>query len=989
MPMAFAESQSFRRLRRFAYSAANVPYDFSVGLSIILCMPEKADISRIVRRRRLRRIRGGRIAVPLGRILLLAGALVCAAGVGSFLAPLPPPAPDLELGTRPEGAQFYDRTGKLLIEAGSARVQESRWYSLADAPEDDCILPAFLAARRLSRKDVSSADMLDGIRAVAGVLAGVDDLAGDAAAELLAMRGGGSGAWERARLAGALAARYGRLGLAEWILNVRLYGRGAVGVDDAALTYYGIHGGSLNDSQCAALEALAQHPALGEDFAGWKSARNTVLNRMVNGGFLETAEWERAIAEPILPPDAGSPHPAEESAAVFGERLPILDSFLQLTVERLADRFPAEQLPRSGIRVYTTMDLELELQSLCAAQNLLAPPAGSASALPTLEGKPCDMAALLGPASENGLPEDLALAVIDPAAGELLAYFDSARGEETVARGPAGKALLPFVYLSAFARGFSPASMLLDIPRAELPEDPDREYRGPLSARTALQQRALAAAFGMAESVGGDQILRTLSLLGLADGGVSDLALERRLEKLEDLLPVTQAYATLAGGGLEISDRESGNAAAILRVEQSDGTVLEDYARRQTRRIVGSDLAFLVQDILSDPSGLTDLAAPALAGSRSAVAAMLAEDAGRAGAWAFAFTPAFTIGVRSRAYAAEPADSPAPWILAQAVAGWALRALPVQVWTEPPGIVRRDVCVPSGLLPSRYCPTVISEVFLAGNEPSQSDSFYRPVAVNRETGRLATLWTPLDLVDERVFFVLEGEARVWAERSGFPIPPDTYDTLPDSFPFLGGLHISSPAPLVVMRGRLIVRGTAAEAGMERYLLQAGPGLYPSVWYTLGTGEDPVQEGVLGEWDTAGADGVWSIQLTAVFSGGKILTVAIPVTIDNAPPAIRWIQPSAPKRISVEAGEPVILQVDVTDNLELERVDFYLDGKIRTRLESGPFSVRWTGLEPGRHKARICARDRAGNETCTQEIEVEAALKTSGEVLYNTPGKAEQ
>ena len=217
----------------------------------------------------------------------------------------------------------------------------------------------------------------------------------------------------------------------------------------------------------------------------------------------------------------------------------------------------------------------------------------------------------------------------------------------------------------------------------------------------------------------------------------------------------------------------------------------------------------------------------------------------RESAWAFALTPGFAVGIRGRAYAAETADPQPAWILAQAAAGWALRALPVQTWTEPPGIVRRDVCVPSGLLPSRYCPATVSDIFLAGNEPLQVDAYYRPVAVNRETGRLATLWTPLNLIDERVFFVLEGEARIWAERSGFPIPPDTYDTLPDSFPYSNALHISSPSPLSVVRGKVVVRGTAAEAGMERYLLQAGPGLYPSVWYTLGSGEKPVAGGCAG------------------------------------------------------------------------------------------------------------------------------------------------
>lgn len=948
-------------------------------------MPVETHLSRIVHDRRLRRARRGRRARPLGWILLIVAGSVCAAGAWLLIAPLPVSATDLKPGERPLAAQFYDRTGLLLVEAGSAHARESRWYEAGTAPEADCILPAFLAARNLTLEEIQSADLLSVPRAFVNSLADVPDSAGEAAAELLAMNGRDIGALEKARLAGALAARHEKIELAEWLINVRLYGRGTVGVDDAALTYFGVHAGSLSHAECAALEAAAADPALAQDPAGWILARNSVLSRMLNGGFLGSADWGRAIAEPLLPGESGS-EPAGGDP-LFGGKIPILDSFLELAVAELDVRYPQEQLPRAGIRVTTTLDLDFELELLCAAQNLLAPPEDPSSPLPTLEGKPCDLAALLGPAGGGSLPADLALAVIQPEDGELLAYFDSARGETPVARGAAGTALLPFLYLSAFARGYSPASMLLDIPRADLSEDPDREYRGPVTARTALQQRALAAAAGMAASVGMDHIDRTLALLGLSADGTAGLELEDRLQESVDLLKITQAYATLANGGLETAGPDGG-AVVLLRVEQGDGKPIEAFADRRSRRVFGSDLAYLLQEILSDRSGRTDLSAPALAGSSSVIAAMLGEAPAAGGAWAFAFSPGFAVGTRSRAYAQADADPRQSWILAQAAAGWALRALPAQTWTEPPGIVRRDVCVPSGLLPSRYCPSVVSEIFLAGNEPAQVDSYYRPVAVNRETGRLATIWTPISLVDEQVFFLLDGDALSWAGLAGFPVPPDTYDTLPDSFPYYENLHLSSPSPLSVVKGRVVLRGTAAEPGMERYMLQAGPGLYPPVWYALGSGETPVREGVLAEWDTGGVDGVWSIQLTAIFPGGKTLTVAIPLTIDNTPPAIRWIQPAAPQRIPVAGGEAVILQVDVTDNLAIESVEFYLDGKVRTRLESGPFSVRWTGLPAGRHTVKICARDRVGNETCTIELEVDVGLKTSGVLLYNTPGKVE-
>jgi hypothetical protein len=131
---------------------------------------------------------------------------------------------------------------------------------------------------------------------------------------------------------------------------------------------------------------------------------------------------------------------------------------------------------------------------------------------------------------------------------------------------------------------------------------------------------------------------------------------------------------------------------------------------------------------------------------------------------------------------------------------------------------------------------------------------------------------------------------------------------------------------------------------------------------------------LAQWDTSGLEGVWSIQLMALYPDGKILTVAIPVTLDNTPPAIRWIEPGIPRQLSISAGEALILQVDVSDNFGVDSVDFLLDGKIKTHLEDGPFSIRWTDLTPGRHIVKVCAADRAGNESCTVDMEVEAGLK---------------
>jgi hypothetical protein len=373
--------------------------------------------------------------------------------------------------------------------------------------------------------------------------------------------------------------------------------------------------------------------------------------------------------------------------------------------------------------------------------------------------------------------------------------------------------------------------------------------------------------------------------------------------------------------------------------------------------------------VSSDPRDWTGYNAAGLDDPAGAVSAALGEASSDGGAWAFAFSTRFVIGIHASARDASPLAPRTPWAVAQAAAGWALRGSEPQPWQAGPGIVQREVCVPSGLLPTRYCPATVPEVFLEGTEPNQTDTYYRPAMINRETGRLATLWTPLALTEQKVFFQLSGEARHWAEQSGFPLPPEAYDTLPASFPFQEDLQILQPGPMDVLHGTVNLRVTVAREGMTEFQLQAGQGLYPSEWFILAEGKTAVREKTIAAWDASAEDGVWSLQLVCLFADGSLETAAIPVTLDNSPPEIHLVEPALTGQQTLRQGEAFLLQADISDNLSLAGVEFRLDGKTRTTMEVGPFAIRWESLTVGKHSAEICARDTAGNENCTPTIEI--------------------
>ena len=189
--------------------------------------------------------------------------------------------------------------------------------------------------------------------------------------------------------------------------------------------------------------------------------------------------------------------------------------------------------------------------------------------------------------------------------------------------------------------------------------------------------------------------------------------------------------------------------------------------------------------------------------------------------WTVGYTPSRAVAVWM---GGESALSTAPVSgLWRALMNAAARDLPPDSWTQPQGMVAMDVCSPSGLLPTDACPLVAREIFLEGNQPVNFDDLYRSFAINRETGLLATIFTPPALVDEKVFMVVPEAARNWAVSKGIPIPPDTYDTI-QAEPPQPGVDIASPAMFDEVSGSVPVTGTAAGEDFLFYRLQYGQGL---------------------------------------------------------------------------------------------------------------------------------------------------------------------
>lgn len=880
----------------------------------------------------------------------------------------PPAAPQFR------ASRVYDRSGKVLIfEALNPAAADRRWLDI-DAESTDR-LPLFAQATLafqaptywthpeydwrgaigviLSRPTVPTlAEQL-----VEHTLLPLDDARKPEAVRRL----------RTAILAADLTRRFAKDQTLEWYLNTADYGNLAFGIDAAALTYFGKHAGDLSLAEAAMLAGIPLHPTTNpfEALTQATALRDEVLEAMLRASFITPEQRTLARREAIaLGPGADQPAGAGSDYGRY--------AWHQLR-ESWGDGYSRW----GGLMIITAEDHDLQLQTECvAATHLQRLQGGDPNLVVTAaDGSPCLAAGLLpalrpSDAGTDHNVDGVAAMIVDPGTGEVLSVVGKVGDMH-----PAGSILYPVTYLAAFSRGYGPGTMVLDLPKEEAVDQPGL-YRGPVRMRTALAAGLSAATERAFALTGSENVLRIAREMGielpeamssgtgtLSNAGVMGVSLEAS----------TNAYAILAHEGRWVGEaqdpvRPDGSRGlapiSILRIEGVGGQILH-MASPQTRALVSAPLAYLLNDVLSDETerraayGATDV----LELGRPAGVLMDASPDGRA-TWAIGYMPERAVGVWLGSGGSEAPigmnrlNGAAPvW---HALLQYATRDLAARGWTMPPGVREIQVCDPSGLLPTQYCPRIVREIFIDGTEPTSYDTLYQPLRVNRETGKLATLFTPIDQVEERVYLVPPPAAAAWAKASGIEKPPSEYDTFLAGEPRSDAADITQPEMFGLVRGVVTLRGKANPKGFEYFRVQYGQGLNPTRWVQIGSDSPtPVTSGTLAAWDTQGLDGLYSVQLMVVYAEGQVTTDAVQVTVDNAAPRVRVVLPQPGTPAGVAAGDLLVIEADVFDELGVRRVEFFVDGQRAGVVETAPYSVRWPA-RAGEHTLLVRATDTAGN-----------------------------
>ena len=524
----------------------------------------------------------------------------------------------------------------------------------------------------------------------------------------------------------------------ELYLNKVYFGDGLYGVEAASLGYLGKPASAVTVAEAALLAGLVKSPSSYAPTVSLEKAtarRNVALRAMFDAEMINKPAYQQALKEPVKLDDA------LRRGEAYGQ-------YFKEEVRRfLVERFGWERVYQGGLRVYTTVDLDMQK----AAE---AEVARGIAEIEKRQRRKND---------DESNPLQAALVALDPHTGEVRAMVGGRDFEQsnfnraTQAKRQPGSAFKPFVYAAALEKGYSPATLIenLDEPimtlqGAWVPEDEHSEGSS-MTMRAALKTSSNRAAVRMLEDVGIPETVQYAKRLGVGSvPSVPSLALGSGEVTLSSM---TAAYAAFANGGMVQPPM------LVRRVETTDGEVLFN-AEQKPEQAISEETAFLMSNMMSDVVNAGTGAAARSVGFRLPAAGKTGTTNDYHDAWFVGFTPRLAAGVwvgydQPRTIIGGGYAS----VLAVPVWGRFMAAATKKdrsEWFSTPGnITSATICRLSGKLATDSChenvtdangstssrSTAYTEYFVTGTEPTESCPIHRRI-ISSPFRALAALISP-------------------------------------------------------------------------------------------------------------------------------------------------------------------------------------------------------------------------------------------------------
>ncbi len=401
-----------------------------------------------------------------------------------------------------------------------------------------------------------------------------------------------------------LEKKYSKDQIFDWYLNKIPFGQNAYGAQAAAQTYFNKPASELSLAQAATLTALIPAPSYYSPYGSHKNQllqkKDNILGRMKELGYITVDQLTQA----------------KQEAIVFSDNITNIKAphFVMYVKQYLEEKYGTDYLQQKGLRVYTTLDWDLQEyveQVVKDADKKNIKLDANNAAVVVIDPKTGEILSLIG--SKDYFAKSYPVGCDTKANGKCL--FDPKYDVATIGQRQPGSSFKPFVYATAFKKGYTPDTMVWDIktefnikcdPSADQtvalddskcynPQDYDGLYRGQISLRNALNQSLNIPAVQTLYLAGLNDSLKTSYDMGITTLNEPDrYGLSLVLGGGEvTLLDMTSAYGVFATEGQKIPP------VSILKIENSFGNIIEENNKQPTR-VLDIQVARQISDVLSD-----------------------------------------------------------------------------------------------------------------------------------------------------------------------------------------------------------------------------------------------------------------------------------------------------------------------------------------------------------------------------------------------------
>ena len=537
---------------------------------------------------------------------------------------------------------------------------------------------------------------------------------------------------KEAKVARQIEERYSKDKILELYLNQINLGNGAYGVETASQRYFGKSVHDLNLAEAAMLAALPKAPARYNPRRFPERAiqrRNTVIELMRRNGAISDADASLAKAYPL---QLGSKTESGEVAPYF----------VEWVRQQLDEKFGA-RLYEQGLKVYTTLDLDMQSAAERALENQLRAIEGGKYGKfshRTYE----QLAARTANGDESAAPNSPylqgAFLAMDPRDGSVRAlvggrqFDDSKFNRMTQALRQPGSTFKPIVYSAAIENGRTPATIIDDAPITLpqvagdqwTPQNYDGKFEGPIPLRRALYMSRNLPAIRTGMELGEQTVIDMAKRFGITSTipPYPSIAIGSA-----DVFPIEMisAYSAFANLGVRTA------ANAIRRVENQNGEVLWE-PQPVRAQVLSAPEAWLMVSMMKDV--VQRGTAAGSVGSRFFVPSGGKTGTTNDGAdvWYIGYTADLVAGVwmgfdrpQKIKGNAQGGELAAPAYTSFMTEIYRRRPAPPD-WPRPEGITTREIDRTTGELANPYCPpdSVVTEYFIAGTEPIQECTVHSP-----------------------------------------------------------------------------------------------------------------------------------------------------------------------------------------------------------------------------------------------------------------------